>query len=107
MLAAMSKRITSFARLAFALFAVSLLLLQATCEAAELSASAGESCCLIGAPAPLQAATAAAEEPCLAIPCATVGLPALRPETVVAGAVASAAPLPVPRYHARSARIQR
>jgi len=117
----MCKRITRFAVAALGLVAVSLLLFQPICDAAELrlpqaqaasqataAGGDGESCCsMIVAVAPLQAATPAVERLSIAVPEPTIGSPALRPEMLFSGAVASAAPLPVSRYYARSARIQR
>jgi len=110
-----------FTALAFALIAVSLLLFQPICEAGELrlpepqpashataaGGGDGDSCCSIVAAAPLQSAAAAGERPGVAVPQPTRGLPTFRPEMLISGAVASPAPLPVPRYHARSARSQR
>jgi hypothetical protein len=114
----MSRPIARLTAVAFALIAVSLLLFQPICEAAELrephpashatapSGGAGDSCCLIQVAAPLPAATAATERP-TALLQPTLGSPAVRPEMLFSGAVASTAPLPVSRYYARSARIQR
>jgi hypothetical protein len=110
---------TRFIAVAFALIAVSLLLFQPICEAGELreahpaslatppSDGAGHSCCLTLAAAPLPAPTAATEMPSVAVPQPTLDSSALRPEMLFSGALASAAPLPVSRYYARSARIQR
>ena len=115
----MSIPIVRFTTVAFALMAISLLLWQPICEAGELrephpashatalSGGTTGSCCLTLAAAPLPAATAATERPSVAVPQPTLGSPALRPERLFSGAVASAAPLPVSRYYARSARIQR
>jgi len=115
----MSKRIARFAIAALGLVAVSLLLFQPICEAgqvrlphAQLASQAsasdgGDSCCSIVPAVAFQAATATAETLSVAVPEPTMGSPAFRPETLGCGAVASAAPLLVPRYYARSARIQR
>jgi hypothetical protein len=117
----MSKPLASFAALALALVAVSLLVFQPICEAAELrlpdarpasqaapaGGAEGESCCSIGTALPVKAASAAAEElSCAALEAAS-GRLVLRPSMLGCGASTSAAPPPPARYHARSARIQR
>jgi hypothetical protein len=118
----MSRRIASFAALTLALVAVSVLVFQPICEAEELQlpmaggtlhaappqGDEGTSCCSIAAPVAVKAASLAAEEPRCSTPQAAPELPtASCPATLVRLASTSAAPLPVPRYHTRSARIQR
>lgn len=115
----MSTSKARFTAVAFALIAVALLLVQPICEAGELGephpashaaapdGGASDSCCLVLAAGALPAATAVPERPSVAVAQSTLASPTLRPEMIFSGAVASAAPLPVSRYYARSARIQR
>ena len=106
----------SFAAFALALVAISLLVSHPICEARELGGhveagvhaaakaeSEGHPCCSIGGAAPLQAAGAA--EPGLTVDDTAVAPPAITPRRRTSAALASAAPVPVPRYHVRSARI--
>jgi hypothetical protein len=117
----MSRCIARFAFLALGLIAVSALLFQPICEAAERhlaqahSAShatvpggdEGDPCCSMAAPAALGTAALLAKGSSISVAGPTVRSLFFRPQTVIPGALASAAPPLVPRYYVRSARIQR
>ena len=95
---------------ALALLAVSFLVFQPICaaDAAHLYDDADSACLSIGpaAPAHLEG-SASIEQPRAAIPIAAAVLLVAGTHAVFSGALARAGPLPVPRYYARSARIQR
>lgn len=99
-----------FADVLLALFAVSLLVFQPICEADEArhyDDPAG-SCHSIGLAAPAQSPAATVSQGAgFPIAGGVAGSPAVQARTLEAGAGLHALPLPVPRYHARSARIQR
>jgi hypothetical protein len=119
----MSRCIARFAFLALGLIAVSALLVQPICEAAErqvaqasdtshVAASGGDegdACCPVAAPEALVAAAPLGGGP--NIPAAALAVASLvfRPQIVISDALPAAA-LPPPlvsRYYVRSARIQR
>lgn len=117
----MIRRVASFASVVFALIAVLVLVHQPICEAEELHLPAAGGAlhaasapgdgdapnCSIDAPVAVKAANPTAEEPRGASPQPAPASLNLRPATLVRLASTNAAPPPVPRYHARSARIQR
>jgi len=117
----MSTRIAFFA---LGLIAVSALLVQPICEAAErhvapasdtsrVAASGGDegdtSCCPVAAPEALVPASPLVGGPSIPVAAPAVATPLFRPQIVVSDALPAAA-LPPPlvsRYYVRSARIQR
>ena len=114
MLRSMSTRLARFVFLAFGFIAVSALLVQPICEAAEhVAASGGDEgdacCCPVAGPDALVAASPLAGEPSIPAPAVAVAAPVFRPRIVVSAALpaSAAAPPLVPGYYVRSARIQR
>jgi hypothetical protein len=115
---AMSRRL---AFIALGLIAVSALLFQPICEAAELhlahaySASQatpmggdeGDSCCSMVAPSALRTAAPLAGASSIPVAAPAVGSPMFRPHVVIYHALPAAPPPLVPSYYIRSARIQR
>lgn len=124
MLQSMSTRLARFVFFAFGLAAVSALLVQPICEAAErhaaqasdtshLAASGGDEgdpfCCPVAAPEALVAASPLLGGPSIPAPAAAVAAPVFRPHIVISHALpaSAAAPPIVSGYYVRSARIQR
>jgi len=114
----MSTRIARFVSFALGLIAVSALLFQPICEAAERQAHSdthaaaaggneGDFCCSMIAPAALRSAAPLAKASSIpaAAPCA--GSPVFRPRSAIYDALPDAAPPLVLSYYVRSARIQR
>lgn len=109
MLISMSQSITRFTALAWALLAVSLLVFQPICEAAETHSSDGHggSCCVIMEAAPVPMAATALGAPLGAIGMSAADFPAFRPLKLSYTSPANVPPVSVAPYHVRSARIQR
>jgi hypothetical protein len=112
----MSARITRFVFFALGLIAVSALLFQPICEAAERQGAAhaaaaggneGDFCCSMIAPAVLRSTAPLANASSLPAAAPFVGSPVFRPHIVIYDALPAAAPPLVPSYYVRSARIQR
>jgi hypothetical protein len=115
----MSTRIARFAIFALGLIAVSALLFQPICEAAERHLAHGvshataaggdevDSCCSMVASAALRTAASLANASSPPVAAPIVGSPVLRPHIVIYDALRAAAPPPVLGYYIRSARIQR
>ena len=112
MLQSMIGRLARFVFLVFGLIAVSALLAQPICEAAERPAVGHEGdpgCCPAAAPEALVAAPLLPGGPSIPAAAPAVVSPVVRPPIVISdGLPASAAAPPlVSRYYVRSARIQR
>ena len=124
MLRSMSTRLARFVFFAFGLIAVSALLVQPICEAAERQAAhasdtshvaasgGGEgdlSCCPVAAPEALVAASPLLGGPSISASAPAVAAPVFRPHSVISHALpaSAAAPPIVSGYYVRSARIQR
>jgi len=114
----MSTRVARLVFFALGLIAVSALLFQPICEAAERQAHSashaaaaggdeGDSCCSMVAPAALRTAASLANASSLPVAAPIVGSPVLRPRIVIYDALRAAAPPLVLSYYIRSARIQR
>jgi hypothetical protein len=117
----MSRRVASFASIVFALIAVLVLVHQPICEAEELhlpgtggalhvASAQGDRdgpYCSIDAAVAVKAASGGAEKPRAARSHPAPAPLDLHAATLVRLATTSTAPPTVPRYHARSARIQR
>jgi hypothetical protein len=110
--------ITRFVFFALGLIAVSALLFQPICEAAERQVQGaahaaaaggdeGDSCCSMIAPAVLRSTAPLANASSLPTAAPFVGSPVFRPHIVIYDALPAAAPPLVPSYYVRSARIQR
>lgn len=101
------RRSASFAALVLALIAVSLLVLQPVCpaDAAHVCDDSASACWSPGLAAPAQLAAAAGVDEASVVSHGAIGSTAVGPQARVAAAAANSAPLPVPRYHARSVRI--
>jgi len=111
MLQAMTMRLARFVFLVLGLIAVSALLAQPICEAAERQAVGHEGdpgCCPVAAPEALVAAAPLVGGPGILAVAPAVASPVFRPRIVISGLPASAAAPPlVSGYYIRSARIQR
>jgi hypothetical protein len=111
MLRSMTKRLARFMFLALGLIAVSALLAQPICEAAERQSVGHEGdsyCCPVVAPEALAAAAPLLGGPSILAVAPAIASPVLRPRIVISGLPASAAAPPlVSGYYVRSARIQR
>jgi hypothetical protein len=111
MLRSMTKRLARFVFLALGLIAVSALLAQPICEAAERQSVGHEGdsyCCPVAAPEALVAASLLTGGPSIPAAAPAVASPVLRPRILISGLPASAAAPPlVSGYYVRSARIQR
>ena len=124
MLQSMTTRLARFVFLAFGLIAVSALLVQPICEAAErqasresgtlhVAASGGDEgdpcCCPVVASEALVGASLLAGGPSTPAAAPAVAVPVFRPRIVVSGALPASAAAPpfVSSYYVRSARIQR
>jgi hypothetical protein len=114
----MKRRIARVVFFALGLIAVSALVFQPICDAAErhahsasLAAAAGggegASCCSMVAPAALRTAAPLANASSIPAAVPSVVSPVLRPHVVIYDAQLAAAPPLIPSYYVRSARIRR
>jgi hypothetical protein len=105
----MSKTMARFTAFAWALLAVSLLVFQPICEAAESHSSDGHggSCCVIMEAAPVPMPATATGAPPSAVGLSAVDFPAFRSLKLSYASPANVSPVSVAPYYVRSARIQR
>ena len=124
MLQSMTTRLARFVFVVFGLIAVSALLAQPICEAAEREAALASDtshvaasgsdegdpyCCPVAAPEALVAASLLAGGPSIPAAAPAVAVPVFRPRIVICDALPASAAAPpfVSSYYVRTARIQR
>jgi len=113
----MNTRIARFIFFAFALIAVSALVFEPICEAAQRQVHSashaaggsgdGDACCSILSPAALHTAASLADASSSSVVALNVGVPVFRLRVAISNALPAAQPVLVPSFYIRSARIQR